>query len=114
MKTFDIVDAMVQAHTEELGDEMVLNEKSVEILRSYCDVIDTFIEDNDGRGVEADIVGNNLIAVSAEMFGFIYEKKFKSPLYLELIKRSIKVSFKNVDGDYIKATFVFPRVWNKK
>lgn len=114
MKTFDIVEAVVQAHSLELGDDYCVNEQSLRILCGYCGVVDLFISNQDGRSIEADVVGDNLISVSVELFDFIYESNYKPKSYLALIERAIKVSFINAGDDYVKATFVFPSVWDKK
>lgn len=113
MKTFDVVDAVIQAHSDNLDMSYKLNQRALEILRKYCDVIDVFVSNHDGRSIEADVIDGNLISISVELFDLIYERKFKPESYIALIERAIKVSFTNVDGEYTKATFIFPTVWDE-
>lgn len=115
MNVFDIVNACILGYTEEIGDNYEINSEKLDILREYCDTLDMFISNHDGKSATVDVIPeSNYISIELDLFDFIYEKKFKSPAYLDLLERAISVVFTNKGEDRIGVEFIFPSVWDKK
>lgn len=114
VKTFDIVDAVVQNKADELSGEYVINDESLDILSQYCDVIDNILEECFGDQITADVIDNNLVVIEIVLSSFVYESRFKPRSYLSIIERAICVDFSRVRPDKVSMKFVFPSVFNKK
>lgn len=115
MDTFDIVEAVVSAKNDEIKDKFILNYDKLDILREYCEGIDGFIKEHDGCEISANIQDDtNYVSIEIEVMDFVYEKKFKSPIYLDLMERAVSIHFTNRGTDRLGVEFVFPSVWEAK
>ena len=114
MDTFDITEAVVSAKNEEIKRDYIIDYEKVDILREYCEVIDVIMKDQNAYEVTANIRDDNCVIIAFKSLDFIYEKGFKSPVYLDLIERAVSMNFTHCDGDHIRTEFVFPSVWTKR
>lgn len=113
MKSFDIVKAVVQAAADDLSDKYVINSENLDILSSYCDVIDDILKECFGSKITADITEDNHVSIEIVLSSFVYETKFKPKAYIDLIERANKINFKQVDEDSLSMEFIFPSVFDE-
>lgn len=111
IKAFDVVKTVIESAVEESGGAHVVDAEKLDILSSYCDVIDNIIKECYGDQITADIVDRNLILIGINLSSFVYETKFKPRSYVALIERAVEINFKAVNGDTLYMEFLFPSVF---
>lgn len=108
---FDIVSATVEEATNQLGEYWKINEEKYDILREYCDRIDTLAERIESKSLSAEVDSiSKTVSVSIEAMDVIVETK-ENTLH-DLFERSKLVYFAS-SGDNLVIKMVFPSVWDR-
>ena len=90
IKTFDIADAVIENKANEL-DSVTIDEEKLDILSTYCKVIDHIMDECSGKSVTVDINDNNFVEITLVLSSFVYEAKFKPRTYVELMRRAVHI-----------------------
>lgn len=113
IKCFDVVESVVDEATERFAPTFVENSKNKSILKSYCEALDSIIEEISGTSIEVEVdeikmsitvsIGCNEIIVYPE-----------SELFYKITERATAVGFRiSEDPDSIVIDFVFPSIWER-
>lgn len=108
---FYILDELAEEASKNLGALWRRDEDLYDILKQYCDIIDTIIDECNCESykVEIDDETNN-IAISIKTPWFCIPSG--GHVFYELAKRTIATGFvKSEDGDNVCVKFVFPSIW---
>lgn len=111
VKAFDVVCAFVKERERESQGELQIDEEKLDILSSYCEVIDSIVDECFGKSITVDISEEHFVCIDLVLSDFVYEKRFKPTAYLELLKRSIDVRFRKVDESSVWMTMRFPSLF---
>lgn len=113
MKTFDIVDGVVQVKSEELGGSFKVNSEKLDILREYCDVVDGILDFWSGKSIECEVVGEkNYIVVSIVVAALTIDETNK--VVCDLIERAVVFAVGNTSDNDLRIDFTFPSVWDNE
>lgn len=112
VKCFDVVKDVAEEATRQFSPDIVLVPERLDILREYCEAIDTVAAATYAESFEAEVDEERLtVIVSVECAAFQIES-VSSPFY-ELIERAVSFGFyANSDGNTV-AYFEFPRLWER-
>ena len=110
IKVFDIANAVIENKADELGDVTIDAEK-LDILSTYCEVIDHIMEECYGERITVDVDDDNLVVITLVLSSFVYETRFKPRTYVELMRRAMHIGFSMCDGGLVKMELLFPSVF---
>lgn len=112
IKCYDVVLWVIDEATERFSPIWEIDNEKLNILRQYCDAMDSIIKEFGGSELTVD-VDDIKLTVSIEMvFEDITIQETTHPFY-DIAKRAISVSFKQSNDGDIAVKFVFPSVWNR-
>lgn len=114
MDTFDIAEAVLSAKSEEIKSDFLVNYDKLDILREYCEAIDIFVENHDGDSVAVSVTDDMKVSISINIEDFVYESRFKPPVYLDLMERADSIKFTNLGDERLGVEFIFPSIWESK
>ena len=110
IKTFDIAEAVIMGVKDDLGDVVIDNE-SMDILSTYCEVIDNIMDECFGESVTVDVNDDFNVVITLVLSSFVYETRFKPRTYVELMRRAGHIKFSMCDGGMVKMELLFPSVF---
>lgn len=110
MKIFDIVDAVITNIDDVRNGLKKIDSEKFDILREYCDVIDTILSDYDGSKSSVSVdPDTNYVTISIEVVVFSANRFNQS--YFDIIERSISLTVSNANNGNVEMEFVFPSVF---
>lgn len=112
IKAFDIVEAVVNAEVEKRGGTVAADPLKMDILSTYCDVIDNIMDECFGESITVDIVEDDLVSISLSLSSFVYETRFKPRTYIELLRRAKRVRFTKCDVGLVNMEMLFPSLFD--
>ena len=110
IKCFSVVSMVVDEATQQFSPMYKLNQEWLDILKQYCEVIDKLSVQCEG--VAYDVGVDDLtheVSISMECPSFYAEPANKH--FLEVLKSTVTLRFDNCGNGNVKATFVFPTLW---
>ena len=113
VKCFDIVSMIVDEQTKELP-LYKLNEEKLDILREYCEAIDTFAERFSVESISVDVNLKNHVVITLDCADPIISDNPSKDALTQLFDRAVSVGFSTTNGENVVMEFVFPSVWDKK
>lgn len=113
IKTYDIVEMVVDEATEQFGNNWVVPKNKRIGLQSDCKLIDRISSEFDCESIEADIDDETMkIKISLISPDIVLEYGRTHPFFA-LIQHTESFSFSAI-GDNIRVDFVFAGLWEKK
>lgn len=112
IKCFDVVSMVVEDATEKFKPLMRLNKERMDILKQYCDAIDSLSEEFDGESFEVEVDEITMEVTLALTCGEIIIED-SNHIFYELIKRSTRYIFSTSKDGELMVKFVFPSLWDK-
>lgn len=111
IKCFDVVESVVDEATERFAPTFVENSKNKSILKSYCEALDSIIEEISGTSIEVEVDEIKMtITVSIGCDEVVVYPE--SELFYKITERATAVGFHiSEDPDSIVIDFVFPSIW---
>lgn len=112
VKCFDVVSMVVDEATEEFGGFFwKLNQESYDILKQYCDVIDSLSDEFGGIAYDVSVDDiTHMISITLECDEIvIINKKHR---FYDLAERSELLKFSISKNGNLNVGFVFPSVWD--
>lgn len=112
VKCFDVVSMVVDEATDQFSQLWKINKERYEILKQYCDVLDSLVEEFDGESfnVEVDDISMT-IAITMEFREITIESQ--NHKYYSLAKRAMSIGFSVSDNGLLCTKFVLPSIWEK-
>ena len=112
VKCFDVVSMVVDEATKRFSPFWKVNQENYDILKQYCDVLDSLSKKFDGEAFEAEVDEENMtIHIGMECHDMVIESKEHG--YYSLAKRALSFGFSVSDDGLLCIKFVFPSVWEK-
>lgn len=112
VKCFDIVSMVVEEATNRFSPLWEINKERYDILRQYCDVLDSLVTEFNGESFEVEVDDINMtIAITMECNEITIESK--NHMYYSLAQRTTSFGFSVSDDGLLCAKFVFPSIWEK-
>lgn len=112
VKCFDVVTMVVEDASEEFRPIWRINNERLEILKSYCDIIDMMSDEFDGESFEVEVDEITMeVIISLECAEVIIESA-SHPFY-EIIKRTVRYGFGVSEEGNLLINFTFPSLWDK-
>ena len=110
LKCFDVVSMVVGEATSQFAPIWRLNAEKYQILKQYCEALDTIAEEFDGRSfdVKVDDIAMT-ISITLKCPELII--KSNNHRYCSLAQRAISFGFSVSEDGLLNAKFVFPSVW---
>lgn len=113
VKTFDIVDMVVEEASAQFGDRWVMPKTKREQLKKDCGLIDKMVVDFDCESAEAEVDDETLkLRVSLICPDMVVEYGRTHPFF-ELIQHTESFGFSASDGN-LKIDVVFAGLWEHK
>lgn len=110
---FDVVSEVVEIAKEDAPSNLKFCEEDFNILEKYCAVIDEMCDEFDGFSFEAEVDEMTYeICLTLECEIFLLDN-LTSPKYVQLIERSLKLTFSISKRGKLDVKFVFPSLWKK-
>lgn len=113
VKCFDIVSMVVDEQTKELF-LYKLNKEKLDILREYCEAIDTFTERFSVESIGVDVNLKNHVVITLDCSAPIISDNPTKDALTQLFDRAVSVGFSTTNGENVVMELVFPSVWDKK
>lgn len=112
IRCVDLVSEMVEEANCQFSPAWQVNQESFNILKQYCSVIDSFIDEfhNVAYGVSIDEIYKT-VSVTMECIDVV--ARSANHKFYELIKRSDEFSFSVSKEGNLNVKFVFPSLWEK-
>lgn len=112
VKCFDAVEMVTDEATKRFAPMFREDPEAKDILREYCDALDSMTPDFDTESFEVEVDEIKMtIAIRMEC-GEIVVTNQEHVLY-KLMQRALSVKFYHGDGDTIVAELVFPSIWER-
>lgn len=108
---YDVVEMVINEATEQFAPRWKKDEESINVLRQYCEVIDSLADEFDGQYFEVGVDDIDMtLSVKLGCSDCTVETRQHS--FYKLIEKTVAFGFTHGDGDNVDVEFVFPRVWN--
>lgn len=112
VKCFDAVSMVVEEASKQFSPLWELDKNSYDILKQYCSVIDSLIEEFDGESLDVSVDDIKMtVGIVLECPDIVIESA--SHNFYKLAQRSDSVSFGVSEAGNLNVEFVFPSVWRK-
>lgn len=112
IKCFDAVEMVLDEASKQFAPLFREDKEKKNILKTYCDVIDTIAADFHGESFEVEVDDIKMsVTIKLECQDMII-RSAEHPFY-ELTRHANAVSFSKGDGDNLCVGFVFPSIWEK-
>lgn len=108
----DLVSEVVEEANRQFSPIWKVNQECFNILKQYCSVIDSFIDEFHNVAYEVS-VDEIYKTVSVTMDCLFVVTRSANHKFYELIKRSDEFSFSVSKEGNLSIKFVFPRLWDK-
>ena len=110
---FDLALMPIEERTNELASSEKINEEKLDILREYCEAIDSIVEHFSGVSAIAKVNDDNNVVISLECEEIVTVDNPSRDSLIQLFDRAISVGFSTTNGENVVMEFVFPSVWDK-
>lgn len=107
VKCFDVVNSVVEEAMNQLSKLWVLDLERLDILKQYCGVIDSVVDEFEGDSFEVEI-DDITLEVHIEFACKRIEFNKKNRILLKLIGRSVSTQIKTTDDGMLALHFMFP------
>lgn len=112
VKCFDVVSMVVEEASRQFAPSWELDSELYNILKQYCSVIDSLVEEFDGESLDVFVDDIKMtIKVILECPDITIESA--SHNFYKLAQRSNSVTFGVSEDENLNVEFVFPSVWRK-
>ena len=113
IKCFDVVESVVEEATKRFSPIFVENGEAKSILKQYCEVLDSIVDDVSGSSIEVEVDEiKMIITVSIGCSEIIVYPD--NDLFYKIAQRSIAIGFRaGEDPESIVVDFVFPSIWER-
>lgn len=112
VKCFDVVSMVVDEATDQFSPLWKINKERYGILKQYCDVLDSLVEEFDGESFDVEVDDIDMtIAITMECHEITIESQ--NHKYYSLAQRAIAFGFSVSNNGLLCAKFVFPSIWEK-
>lgn len=112
VKCFDVVSMVVDEATDQFSPLWRINKERYRILKQYCDVLDSLVEEFDGESFDVEVDDISItIAITMECREITIESQ--NHKYYSLAQRAMSFGFSVSDNGLLCAKFVFPSIWEK-
>ncbi len=112
IKCFDVVSMVVNEATSQFAPLCKINEEKYEILKQYCEVIDSLVVEFDGESLDVEIDDIEMtITIKIECQDIVI--KSQNHNFYSLAQRAIEFGFSATEEGLLCAKFVFPSVWDR-
>lgn len=109
MNTFDIVETCVNG-CDEVAKGYEVDSEKLDILRTYCDVIDDIMQSWGGSAIEVNIVTEHkYLCISLEVDAFTAMKIDQH--YFDLIERCVCFATCSTKDQMVRMDFTFPSLF---
>ena len=93
---------------EESG--LTLDESRRDTLKSYCEAIDSIIDEFDAESLEVEVNERNAeVEITIELSDMVIEDS--KHIIFQLFERAIKFEFSSVNDSLFSVKFIFPSIW---
>lgn len=112
VKCFDVVSMVIEAADEQFQPLWKINEENRDILRQYCDVIDSMARESDAECFEVEV---DDIKMTVRIAMICHEMTIKSQthIYCQLIERTVSCSYSVTEDGGLRVEFEFPSLWER-
>ena len=112
VKCFDVVSMVIDEATSQFVPIWKINKDKYQILKQYCDVLDSLAEEFDGESfdVEVDDIAMT-VTIKMECPDIII--KSQNHKYCSLAQRALSFGFAVSETGLLCMKFVFPSVWDR-
>lgn len=111
-KTFDVASMVLEEANQRFAPIWEPDKEKLDILKQYCEAIDTLIEEFDGESLDIEVDETQMtICVQLECEDITIETQRHR--YYDLIQRSVSFGFSSTENDTVVLKLVFPSIWNK-
>lgn len=110
--SFVIADAVLKQATERFAPEFVPDQSKIDILKNYCEVIDSIMEEEVGAAFTCDVNEFSMrVSLSMDLVSLTVNDP-ANDAFQRLIVRAYPTEFSASEGgEYLRVTFTFPPVW---
>lgn len=113
IKTYDIVDMVIDEATEQFGNRFVVTASKRKNLKTDCELIDRLVSEFDCESAEAEIDDETMkLTVSLVCHDMILEYGRTNPFF-SVIQHAESFKF-SASADSLKVDFVFTGIWERK
>ena len=106
-----VVEMVVTEASDQFKPLWKINNESYNILKQYCQAIDTIADDFNGSAYDVTIGEYKMnVIITVTVDDLISERK--SDAFRQLVERAVSVRFYPTDGN-LNIQFEFPSIWEK-
>lgn len=110
VKCFDVVEMVVEEANKQFAPFWKMNEERYEILRQYCDAIDSLSSECDGESYEVEI-DDVAMTVAITMDCDVMTVDQQNHKFTALAQRTVSIGFSVSEEGKLAIKFVFPSLW---
>lgn len=112
IKCFDVASMVIEDANERFEPLWSVNDERVDILKQYCEVIDSLSTEFNGLSFETEIDEITMeVSITLECEEMIVESLDHA--FYKLVKRAIRYGFSASKEGTLLIKFVFPSLWDK-
>lgn len=112
VKCFDVVSMVTEEATKQFSPIWRANEERLDILKQYCEAIDSVAEEFGGIAYEVEVDDIEMtVSIIMECEGIIITSK-KHVLYV-LLENAVQFGFSVSESGNLAVQFVFPSLWRE-
>lgn len=112
VKCFDVVEMVTDEATNRFSPLFKENAEAKNVLRQYCEALDTIAQEQNGESFEVDVDEIKMsISIKIECQDIVIQSK--NNVFYSLASRALSVKFSHGDGDTVAVEFVFQSIWEK-
>lgn len=112
VKCYDVVEMVLDEASKQFAPLLRENEERKQILKSYCEVIDSLAEEFNAESFDVEVDDVKMtISIKMECPDITITSERHS--FYELVGHAIAVHFLNGEDDLMAVEFVFPSIWEK-
>ena len=112
VKCFDVVSMVVEEATERFSPLWKVSNERYNILRQYCEVLDSLAKEFDGESFDVEVDEIKMtVSISMECHDMVIESKDHN--YCKLAERALSVGFSASEDGLLCVKFVFQSVWER-
>ena len=109
----DVINEVVEIGNEDFAPVYKLNEKSFEIFKQYCKVIESLFEENDVKGFSAQANEDDMtMKLSFECSYFRIDNDTKTKA-AAVFRRCLSMNVAWLEDELMEISFTFPPLWER-
>lgn len=109
---FDTVEMVVEEANKQFAPIWKMNKERYNILKQYCDIIDSLSAEYGGESFEVEIDDIAMtVAITMDCLDMIIDRDNQK--FLSLAQRTISIGFSVSEEGNLAIKFVFPSLWER-